>query len=104
MAKEKQFENALKDYLKSKDCYVLKYWAGGGYTKKGVPDLLVCCNGYFLALEVKAEDGKPSAIQEYTINKIIHAGGISMVIYPHQFDTLKALIENLIEHPPYFNE
>lgn len=103
MAKEKQFENKVKEYLKNKGCWLLKYWGGGGYTKKGIPDLLVCCNGYFLAIELKAEDGKPSELQEHTIKQILNAGGISMVLYPRDFETLKSLIDNLLKNPPFFD-
>lgn len=93
--KEKAFENKIKSYLKENNCYFVKYWGGGYFTEAGIPDLLVCCNGYFLGLEIKAENGKPSELQEYNMEQIKKAGGIGMIVYPKDFDDLKELIRRL---------
>ena len=93
--KEKAFENKIKSYLKENNCYFVKYWGGGYFTEAGIPDLLVCCNGYFLGLEIKAENGKPSDLQEYNMEQIKKAGGIGMIVYPKDFDDLKELIRRL---------
>ena len=71
---EKQFENRAKDFLKEQGCWFVKYWAGAAYTKTGIPDLLVCCNGYFVGVEIKAERGKPSELQLWNIKRIQEAG------------------------------
>ena len=95
MASEKQFENKIKKFLKEQNCYYIKYWSGGQFTKSGVPDLLICCNGYFVAIEVKAENGKPSELQLYNIDEIKKAGGFAMILYPNQFDNFKKFIKLL---------
>lgn len=95
MAAEKLFENKVKKFLKENRCWILKYWGGGGYTKSGIPDLLVCCNGYFLGIELKAPNGKPSELQKYQIKEIRKAGGIALVLYPDDFEEFKKLIEEL---------
>lgn len=51
-----------------------KYWGGAAYTKSGIPDILSCCNGKFLGIEVKAKNGKPSELQLYNLKKIDEAG------------------------------
>ena len=89
---EKQFETQVKDYLKKQGCWVLKTWSNG-IQREGIPDLLVCCNGHFLGIELKAESGKPSALQEWNIDQINKAGGVGIVLYPHQFEEFKELIE-----------
>lgn len=94
---EKQFENKVKSYLKDLGCWVLKTWSNG-VQREGVPDLLVCCNGYFLAIELKAETGKPSDLQLWNIDKIRKAGGIGIVLYPYQFDQFKELIYCLLNY------
>ncbi len=93
--KEKAFENKIKSYLKENNCYFVKYWGGGYFTEAGIPDLLVCCNGYFLALEIKAKNGIVSDLQKYNIEQIKKAGGIAMAVYPKDFDDLKELIRRL---------
>lgn len=96
MASEKNFENKIKKYLEGKGCWFLKYWGGAAYTKSGIPDLLVCCNGYFVGIEVKAPNGKPSELQLYNIRKISESGGIGIVLYPNQYEEFESLFENLI--------
>lgn len=68
---------------------------GGQFTRAGVPDLLVCCNGRFLGVEIKAENGKPSELQEYHQRLIEAAGGIALILYPKDFDLFKELIRKL---------
>ena len=89
--KEKQFENKVKQYLDDVGCWYLKTWSNG-IQREGIPDLIVCCNGYFMGIELKAETGKPSALQLWNIEKIRAAGGIALVLYPDQFEDFKKLI------------
>jgi Holliday junction resolvase len=95
MAAEKQFETKVKKFLKDQGCWFLKYWAGAAYTKTGIPDLLICCNGCFLGVELKAPNGKPSELQLWNIEQIKKAGGIGLVLYPKDFDSFKELIIKL---------
>jgi hypothetical protein len=94
MGSEKQFENKVKAYLKDKGCWVLKTWSNG-VQREGVPDLLVCCNGYFLGIELKAETGHPTKLQEWNVDRIRKAGGMAIVLYPDKFYMLKDLIDDL---------
>ena len=94
IAEEKNFENKIKTFLKEQKCWFLKTW-GGGYQRSGIPDLIICCNGYFIGLEVKASKGKASELQEWNINKIKQAGGIGLILYPKDFEKFKELIIKL---------
>lgn len=96
MAEEKNFENRIKAYLDSKSCWYVKYFANG-FTKKGIPDLLACVNGRFVAIEVKASKGKASELQKHEISKIHDAGGIAMILYPSEFDAFKLIVEELLK-------
>lgn len=98
MAEEKRFENKVKKFLNDEGCWVLKTWSNG-VQRKGVPDLLVCCNGRFLGIELKASNGKASDLQLWNVRKINEAGGIAFVLYPDNFDSLKRLIYELKENP-----
>lgn len=95
MAAEKQFENKIKAFLKSKGAWLIKYWAGAQFTKSGIPDLLICYKGHFIAVEVKAENGHPSELQLYNVKKIKEAGGHAFILYPNGFDDFKKFIESL---------
>jgi hypothetical protein len=95
MAAEKNFENRVKKYLEEKHCWFLKYWGGAAYTKSGIPDLLVCCCGVFIGVELKAPNGKPSDLQLYNLRKISAAGGLACLLYPKDFELFKRMIEQI---------
>ena len=95
MAAEKMFENKIKRYLKERECYCVKYH-GNAYSTNGTPDILACINGYFLAIEVKAPEGKPSELQLVKIDEIRKAGGFAYVVYPSGWERLKDIINGLL--------
>lgn len=80
MQKEKVIENKIKEYLKT--IKGLFYWKehGGMYTTAGIPDLIVCYKGRFIAFEVKSELGRPTVLQNVAIRKINEAGGIAKIV------------------------
>lgn len=94
MAEEKRFETKVKQFLKNQGCWILKTWSNG-VQRSGVPDLLVCCNGYFLAIELKAKKGKPSELQLWNIDEIRKAGGTAIILYPNQMDDFEKLVKKL---------
>lgn len=96
MAQEKTFENKIKRFLKEHDCYCVKYF-GCSYSEAGTPDILACVNGYFIAIEVKAQNGKPSELQLVKIDEIRKAGGFAYVVYPSGFSKLKDIIYGLLD-------
>lgn len=98
--REKTFENKIKKYLAEELplTWGVKFH-GGTYSRSGVPDLLYCIGGYFVAIEVKAENGKPSELQKRNIKKIRKAGGIAVIVKPSEFDKLKILLQALFEMP-----
>lgn len=54
--------------------------AQNGYGRGGIPDIIVCFDGRFLAIECKAGYNKPTALQEREIAAIHKAGGAAMVV------------------------
>lgn len=93
MASEKNFENRVKRFLKDEGCYFIKYWGGGEFTKAGVPDILCCCNGFFIGIEVKSATGRPSALQLHNLHLIDEAHGFGVLLYPKDF----TLFQNFIQ-------
>jgi Holliday junction resolvase len=76
--REKNIENNIKKYLKSKGAYYVKYF-GNSFSQVGVPDILACYKGRFIGIEVKNEKGKTSPLQDFNLMEIKKAGGISLV-------------------------
>lgn len=94
MAAEKTFENKIKKFIADQGGWQVKFFANG-MTKKGIPDILACINGYFIGIEVKAQNGKPSELQLYHCSEIRKAGGFAFVVYPSAWDQLKEIIIGL---------
>jgi len=111
MAIEKQFEKKVEKYLNSIGIYqagfpsdkmkvksigwFTKIW-GGGYQKSGIPDLIICANGFFVSVELKAPKGKPSVLQKMNTTRINQANGVGIILYPDGFENFKKLIEGVI--------
>ena len=94
MGPEKIFENKVKDFIKDQNGWHVKFFANR-MTKEGIPDVLSCINGYFVAIEIKAQNGKPSDLQIYHCEKIREAGGFAFVLYPSGFDDFKKFVKDL---------
>lgn len=92
---EKQFETKVKQFLKSHNIWFTKIW-GGGFQKAGIPDILACVNGRFVAIELKGSSGKPTELQKYNIKKINESNGVGIILYPKDFERFKKLILDLL--------
>lgn len=95
MGLEKNFENKLKKFLKDNNIWYVKYFANS-FTKSGIPDVLACVNGYFVAIEVKAPNGEASELQIHNLSEIECSGGIGILLYPNDFEDFKMMIDNLL--------
>lgn len=80
MKNESQLVSQIKNYLKSKGAYCEKIF-GGGFQSAGIPDIIACYRGYFVAIEVKSPTGKGRAsdIQKLKIRAIREAGGVAFI-------------------------
>jgi hypothetical protein len=96
IAAEKNFENKIKDFLKENNCWHVKFFANA-FTKSGIPDILCCVNGYFVAIEVKAENGTPSELQKHNIRQINECCGIGIILYPNQYSLFCRMINDLMD-------
>lgn len=77
---EGQLTSQIKNYLASKGAYCEKIF-GGGFQASGIPDILVCYRGLFIAIEVKSptQKGRASDIQKLKIKRIRESGGIAFI-------------------------
>ena len=53
---------------------------GGMYGTAGVPDIIACVDGRFVAFEVKTETGQLSKLQKVTLGRIREAGGRAYMV------------------------
>lgn len=92
---EGKVKDAIKKILKEYDAYYfMPVQMGFGAT--GVPDFLVCANGYFIGVEAKAtEKEQPTGLQLKNLREIVDAGGQSLVIHKGNLHVLENLLEQL---------
>ena len=67
-----------------------------GYGKAGVPDIIVCVNGYFLAIECKANGNKPTELQKREISLIQKAGGFAIVVDENNIDDVRSTLSTML--------
>ena len=88
---EKDIVQAILKYLKTvPECFAWKEH-GGMYSTAGIPDIICCYHGLFIAFEVKTEKGKLTKLQEATIRKIKAAKGMAFKVT--SVDEVKQIIE-----------
>lgn len=96
-------EKVLKDLRALPKCWAEKIQQVG---KRGTPDILVCLNGSFIALELK-KDAKECAdsLQRHKLKAIELAGGTSVVACPETWrDTRDLLCLTFIPDEPFTSE
>lgn len=54
---------------------------GNEFTRSGMPDLVGCFRGHYIALEAKRRGNKATPLQEYALSEIRAAGGIAIVVW-----------------------
>ena len=112
MAAEKRFEKKVERYLESVGVYqagfpsdrmeaeqvgwFTKIW-GGGYQKSGIPDLILCVNGIFISVELKAPNGRPSELQKMNTARINQSNGIGIILKPDGFEAFKEIMKGVIQ-------
>lgn len=95
MTPEGKVKQAVVKILKKYDAYYF-FPATGGYGKSGVPDIIVCFKGRFIAIECKTDGNRPTELQMKNLTAIMVCGGIAMVIDETNVDEVDALL-GLIE-------
>lgn len=75
---------------------------------RGIPDFIMCVNGFFVAMELKAtaKEGLKAAtnamsLQAHFLSQIQKAGGMGIFVYPENwplvFDNLQKRAEGIID-------
>jgi len=91
---EKKVKDKCVKLLKAYDVYYF-FPATHGYGRSGVPDIICCIAERFVAIECKAGDNKPTALQEKEMADIRKQGGITVVINESNLTLLENLLKKL---------
>lgn len=118
MGKEKNFENKVKSYLRSKGIYPLGLEKQkmindpiGYYEKRfanrntgaGLPDMHIVIFGFSLEIEIKAENGNPTDLQLKICDQIRSSRSFAAILYPSGFEYFKNIINTIIINKSYFD-
>lgn len=95
MTPEAKVKKQVKKVLDEINCYHFSPLTGG-YGRSGVPDIIACVKGKFVAIECKAGKGTTTALQKYNIEKINTAGGLAIVINESNIDSLLTTIQEFV--------
>ena len=66
-----------------------------GMGRMGIPDLICCLQGRFIAVEAKAGRGKPTLLQLKALREIDEAGGVALVINEANIDVLEECLRDV---------
>lgn len=92
---EKHIVNDIKKALTEKGAWVIK--THGSLHSAGLPDIIVCYEGYFIGIEVKRPETRHTvtARQQAFLDQIAQAGGVSGVAV--SVDEALALVARVTE-------
>lgn len=91
---EKRVKDKVVSVLKTEDAYYF-FPATHGFGRSGVPDIVACVSGLFLAIECKAGKNKITALQAREIQSIRKADGVAVVVNEENWDMLPELIRKM---------
>ena len=89
---EKKVKDRLRKHLDRLGIYHFMPPANG-FGRAGIPDIVGCMNGQFVAFECKAGRGKTTALQEREIAAIQSAKGWAFVINEDNVDNIEELLK-----------
>lgn len=91
---EKKVKDKVKALLTSEGVYFFMP-ATHGFGRSGVPDIVACVNGLFLAIETKAGGNKPTALQIREIETIRRNNGVAVVVDETNWDMVRDMVRRL---------
>lgn len=107
VASEKQFQVKVLKFLK-KLPYTW-YFKADERARRGVPDVIACCGGTFVAMELKASKkkvlskaNKSTWLQMFNLEEINTAEGVAFIVYPENWNDVKDFLNQLArrDHDP----
>jgi Holliday junction resolvase len=92
--REYKVQRKVITILQKHDAYYIRVAQA---SKAGVPDVVACVCGLFVAIECKGTNGRVDPLQDFNIRKIRKSKGVALVIGPDELDVFESLIISLIE-------
>jgi Holliday junction resolvase len=94
MTPEAKVKKKVVDVIKKYGAYYF-FPATGGYGRSGVPDIVCCYRGVFIAIECKAGNNKPTPLQEAEMDKIRKAQGFVLVVNETNISDVDVMLKDI---------
>ena len=91
---EKRVKDKVVKILKEFGVYYF-FPATHGYGRSGVPDIICCYFGKFIAIECKAGKNTVTELQRKELDAIHAAGGRAYIINEDNVDTIRVVLEDM---------
>jgi len=91
---EKKVKDKVVAVLKQRGAYYF-FPSTFGLGRSGVPDIICCSNGRFLAIECKAGKNTPTPLQIREMTAIAEAGGIAIVVNEDNLDAVSYQLDRM---------
>lgn len=88
---ESKVKKKVVELLKAAGAYYF-YPVTSGYGQSGVPDIIVCHKGRFIAIECKAGTNKPTKLQKKNLSDIAANGGVALVVNELNIDDVSRVL------------
>ena len=95
---EAKVKHKVAQILKEYDAYYF-FPPANGFGRAGIPDIIACYRGQFIAIECKAGKNITTALQRRELSAIELAGGYSLVINESNIDQVIAVLDQLGNQP-----
>lgn len=74
------------------------FYKASDRVKRGIPDVICCVSGLFIAFELKRSDKeKATPLQAFVLNEILKAEGLAFTANPQNWPGIFATIKQLAE-------
>lgn len=93
MTPEAKVKASVVKLLKKHEVYYF-FPATHGFGRSGVPDIICCMKGIFVAIECKAGKGKTTALQDRELKRIKENKGIAFVVNEDNIHVLEAYLRD----------
>lgn len=91
---EKKVKDKVVAVLKQRGAYYF-FPTTFGMGRSGVPDIICCSNGRFLAIECKAGENTPTPLQIREMAAISEAGGTAIVVNEDNLDAVSYQLDRM---------
>ena len=95
MTPEAKVKASVVKLLKKHEIYHF-FPATHGFGRSGVPDIICCMHGLFVAIECKAGAGKTTALQDRELKRISDARGVTFVVNENNQKSLEIFVEQMM--------